>query len=585
VPARDKNGYPPRGDACDPIPCPATESIATNVVGSFVGTDAGGVERGIRRRDGIGGHWLASHSATSGAHMGRPGPVYAGESAETGYRYCVNVPGVRSCASSLYVNDYSYTQPDSASNPFLRAHVHGPGYEPGGFVETRTYDDTSIARTWRYQTDYLAWRGAGYIPATATNEASYGYSTGMSGRFWAHSESTVGTAGNMHGTGCAVTSAGGANGQHLSNHYETMSPDARYDATIIGSFTPVPWWWWMVDKDGDPGPDGDPLRAPWLGTRAESALLMSAGGHFALLNHGGKAVVIDAQVSARLATLASQGAKFVAASEPSLAMAPGGYATAPRALAVAANGTDVVAAITRQPGDVAATGPFLGTTEDFGGGAVTRTGGPSARIGFRAVYARSIDTAFIVGGTLGTTTTYAGEVWARPVVGTGAWTKLATGTYAPQKVLAATYSFRDARVWILDELVVNRVTTARLVRLDLTTGTPVTVGQWARGAGWDSQWLLVDHDGHVLLFSSSASTNRHAVARLRSAGMSSDPAIAVERFAIEAGLFPFAPTVDVAGYAFPVRSTTPGGLYTYDPGRRTALPGVAGTLSSLSQML
>ena len=581
--AEDKYGYPNRGDACDPIPCPAAESTGSNVVGTFAGTDAGAVEHGVRRRDALNVEFLASHSATSGAHMGKPVAAYTSETAETGYRYCVNRLGVV-CSSSVLVDDVFYPMADGTS-AFYRAHLHGTGFEPGGFVETRTYDDSSIDRTWSYQSDYLAWRSAGYIPATATNDGVHGYSTGMTGRFWSHSTSSVGRKSNQHGTGCAVNLSGVGDGDHLSNHYETMAPDARYDANIIGAFTPTPWWWWMVDEDGDPGPDGDPIPAPWLGTRAESALLMSAGGHFAILNHGGKAVVVDAQISARVATLASQGAKFVPSAEPSLAMAPGGYATAPRALAVAANGTDVVAAITRQAGDVGAAGPVIGTTEDFGGASVTRAGGPAARSGFRAAYARSIDTAFIIGGTLGTTTNYAADVWARPVTGSGAWAKLATGTYAPQKVLAATYSFRDARLWILDELVVNRATTARLVRLDLTTGTPIVVGQWTRGTGWDSQWLVADLDGHVLLFSSSASTNRHAVARLRSAGMSSDATIAVERFAVETGFFPFAPTVDVAGYAFPVRSTTPGGLYTYDPGRRTTLPGVAGTLSSVAQML
>ena len=589
--AEEKFGYPRRGDACDPIPCPhARPTVPVNEQRSVTGGGLTTMAHGIVRRDHLTVTPRPSTSTMNGAHMGKLGPRYVPTNVETGYRYCVNRIGLN-CALAGVISDSFYPMsdgPTSPARPFLRPTLAGPGLA-GSYVETATYDGADRSRTWNYGGDYTSWTSASpaYIPATWTDDPNYGVSTGLTGRFWAHAVTSIGTQAdqNQHGTGCATRLDGTVDGTQLANHYEVLAPDAHYDApTSTPSLNPDPWFWWLVDKDGDPGPDGDAIPGPWAGERGESALFLRADGHTTFLNRGGRAIVIDSQIQARLATLLSQGAKFTGPAEPSLLMAVGGASTRPRAIAVAADGTDVLAGVARQAGTVGANGPVLGTTEDFGGASLVRGGGPAARSAFRAVYARSIDLAFVIGGTLGTTTTFAADVWARPVVGSGAWAKLATGSYSPQKVLAATYSPSDGRLWILDEITVNRLPTARLVRLDLTTGTPVTVGQWTRGTGWDSQWLVADLDGHVLLFSSSASTDRHAVARLHGAGMSSDPTVVVDKLAVESGMFPFAPVVDVVGYSFPTRHTDSSGT-TFDPGRRASLPGTAATLSNLSQLL
>jgi hypothetical protein len=596
--AEDKWGYGHRGDACDPRPCPlAVPKDATNLERVTTIFEYGVITQGSVTHDKLKVTPLPSNSWSNGAHMSRPVAPVPAPSVETGYLYCVDGNGP-ACGQPIVINDNHYYEPDGPVNfahPFNRVHVSDSGFGSGVTSESLTYDGTDTTRTWLFGQDYNTWAGQGWIVPTWSWSLEHGWISGMTGRFWTHAVTSKGSASDMVGTGCDVRFDGTADGSELANHYETLTPDHAYTSTLSLPVAPAIFWWWLVDKDGDPGPEGDPAWGAWAGDPGESAAFLPAqGGQLGMLNRGGRAMVVDSEVAPLLTSLLQQWAPFVGPSEPSLKMAAGGANGLPRAIAFAPDGTDVVAGVVR------GSAGGIGTTEDFGGPALTRGGGPSARWGWKGVYARSIDAAFVVGGMLaggGTTgggTTgggtgsgpaWAGEVWTRPVVGPGNWRLLATGGYAPQNVLAATYSPADGRLWILDRFG-DIAPFVRLVRLDLTVGVPVVVGTWPWTWSWDQHYLLQDRDGQVLLYSSSSSwaLDEHAVARLRSAGMSADERIVVEKLAIEPGMMPIPPVVDMAGYGMPFQFVgTTGTLY--DPGRRDTLPGAPASLADLGSIL
>lgn len=66
-------------------------------------------------------------------------------------------------------------------------------------------------------------------------------------------------------------------------------------------------------------------------------------------------------------------------------------------------------------------------------------------------------------------------------------------------IVAATFSFRDQSLWILDERKVGPVRVTRLVR-SLLAGTFEVVGSWLGGGGKiDRKLLTLDREGNVLV--------------------------------------------------------------------------------------
>jgi hypothetical protein len=82
-------------------------------------------------------------------------------------------------------------------------------------------------------------------------------------------------------------------------------------------------------------------------------------------------------------------------------------------------------------------------------------------------------------------------------------------------VIAATYSYRDRHLWILDEVDTDHhLALSRLTRVNSGTGEAEVLRTWPRLKRFEKHWLVLDRDGGVLLFASSAHTQAYWVFKL-----------------------------------------------------------------------
>jgi len=154
---------------------------------------------------------------------------------------------------------------------------------------------------------------------------------------------------------------------------------------------------------------------------------------------------------------------------------------------------------------------------------------------------------FVVGGRDPGSGAWTGEVWfAR--IGAASWEFLPVGV-RPERVLAATYSFRDDSLYVLDE---TEAGLRRLWTQHLRDQTSTLLGSWTVHAEWDRHWLVSDMDGAILLASSSGASKRHAVARIEPMADGTYAMAGIERGGRALAL---APVVDAGGYALLVRKT------------------------------
>jgi hypothetical protein len=119
-------------------------------------------------------------------------------------------------------------------------------------------------------------------------------------------------------------------------------------------------------------------------------------------------------------------------------------------------------------------------------------------------------------------------------------------------VLAATYSFRDDRLWVLDEVQgpfgLKRI---RLVRIHPQSGEFEQLGQWPRVGLFNRHWLGVDKDGQVLLTASSDTAKKYLVIRLDNRA----PQVKPSSVRFGQGALALRPLVDQDGYSFVLRET------------------------------
>jgi hypothetical protein len=181
---------------------------------------------------------------------------------------------------------------------------------------------------------------------------------------------------------------------------------------------------------------------------------------------------------------------------------------------------------------------------------------PSARTDFKAVYSRSTDRVFVVGGT-DDAGQPAHDIWWRGT-GAGTWRRVPlAGDYRPERVMAATYSYVDSRLWVLDERMQGNAPFARLVRIDPQTGHHELLGTWPRPRGWfqnqlfEDHWLVLDRDGGVLFVASSGKLGRHAAVRI---ALRDGESPHVEGIRLANGKLAGAPVVDVDGYSFLIKA-------------------------------
>ena len=227
-------------------------------------------------------------------------------------------------------------------------------------------------------------------------------------------------------------------------------------------------------------------------------------------------------------------------SEPSALFGNG--AVAPMAVALSPDGMSIVDQVFSANGQ-------LFSAEDLGRvapGSVEATAFASSlgRSGFTAVYSRATEQVFVLGG-LDPSGEPARDVMVRRL-DEPAWRTVPSGGYAAGKVLAATYSYGEGSLWILDEVAGSKpwVKLARLVLLDPTTGEGTILAEWPRLGFFNQHWLRADRDGSMLVFASSSLFNHHAIARVSTSNRS----LEVLGLAFRPKALALPPVVDMDGY-------------------------------------
>ncbi|RYZ17675.1 MAG: hypothetical protein EOO70_01250 [Myxococcaceae bacterium] len=195
--------------------------------------------------------------------------------------------------------------------------------------------------------------------------------------------------------------------------------------------------------------------------------------------------------------------RWVAGAEPDYAMGK----TDVIAVALAANGSEVIEQASVMNGGLAGKGDRFQPMNSM---MTIAEGRLPARTGWHAAFSRSLNRVFLVGGTLQGASTPSGEIWSLDL-GTRQWSRMIYTNFAPQTVMAVTYSFADKSLYLVDQAT-GRSPKRRLVRLPLTSHEAVSLGSWVTTGSHDQVWLESDRGGDgVLLSCSSSSASNHTV--------------------------------------------------------------------------
>ncbi len=499
-------------------------------------------------------------------------------SVTTKYRYCQPDPiaGVV-CDGTTIADEYAEKPegPPDPARPFHKVHmIPNPGSGSGVDNEPLVYDPgvPPTHRQWKFDDDRAAWVAAGWIQDASLNGRFWVHAATTKGRFLdqvpaststTYGPSTTGYRVNDHGVASAASDADGSN---LANHYVFLEPSVGKHSIWSRPLEPALFIFFKVCE----------ILPAWDGVAGEASPLVSLEGedekgvaHFGVvLRNGTVASANDVLSSSLRARLAGTYA-WASGAEVMLAQGKSGF----HALVFASDGTRLVDVVARTP-------KGLGVASDIGFAVPTATG-PAARTEFVPVYSRVEDLAFVVGGKLTSTGGESREIWWRQVRGSEGWTLVPALTSGRaslrlEHVLAATYSFRDEMLWVLDDDRSRR----RLLRIDPFSGNVDVVGTWTVSSAFTKQWLVLDLDGNVVLASSSPTA--FGIARFQSAGLNPTVTPTIVNFEQGARALLLAPAVDALGSSILTRVSSSANYVTE---RRTDFQGTSAAISALDAVL
>jgi len=586
------------GDACDPVPCALFvpehrgEILDSREVGSSSGYNifldtVSWIELSGIRMVPVGSHRSTGFSFAPGATSFPPEQRMV--QADTEYRACVDLgePANVVCRIPANIANRFITETDNVGaetqlSVWHRVWMQGvtkPGTASNGSdwnpldpgVKYLYDESTVMNRVWNWKEDYLRWSqgwGAGTVPAKPSNPGE-----GVA-RFWVHGRTNVGESEDPFGFGLhamPVDNSGmhAADRSRLVNHYQTTPPVSEEITArrLLKSLFIGPWDFffgrpcldcpiepsWPGDNCLDCGPMGSILgQIDPYEVNVIVVLPQEYGGGLGVLRRDGQLQMVTHKLSQRLRDTLESGATLVGSVEPSTSVGAG--SSAPAGVALSPDGTQVLDHVVQRRGSFVTQRDAMGDAElpvPLSSTSVqpwSTASAPAPRTGFQAVYSQAAARTFLVGGTDAATGLPTRDIWWNDVA-SGAWSKVPLEGYTPGKVNAATYSYREGKLWVLDEVAMGPISMARLTRVDPVTGTTEEVGRWPRlrlGSKWvfDRHWLALDQDGAVLLVASSAMTNKHVIVRLQETGAGARvDGVRIGQFALAGP-----PAVDGSGY-------------------------------------
>jgi hypothetical protein len=587
------------GDACDPVPCPLDSADTSSSPVQECCPNPGGQGQQCYTRkyhDNVTltpvdshpiGNTLTQQQVLGGQDNGVPvSAIYGGTEA----RFCQSdVDHGFNCDDTTTVDGASVgivdprqltfwanadaEQGNDPLHPWHRMTLgqiqfHGKTSSCAGDRGTTEYVDfsptTNVSDTWCYASDWTYWLTGpnnpkiplsnGY-PACQDASQCAGTSlpgTCLGGSLWRHSDAVV---------GFSIATVDWANGptdvglhsseQPVADHYFGVLPDQAVAYCPLGQLTV-----------GDP-PTPRPLPQPsmlWQATTAyrafdirpvaETELLLPSdiAGLAALLDDGGGVAVGgnggacsgSSASTGFTSTFTHPGLSWASAVEPSPAI--GSVDSSVMAVALSTDGTTLVDAAIES-------GKALYTATELPNGGGIGLGSPlndppSPRQGFTTLFSRAAGGAYVIGGQDQATHEQLNDIWFFRLG--GQWARSTYTDYDLGSVLAATFSFADDKLWLLDQVPPTKghgQTAVRLARLDPFGGSAQIVGSWPLMHSSAYCFLSVVRDGGVLL--NISRDGRNATVRF-TAGPDAKPTLILR----QAGALAIGPVIDSHSYAF-----------------------------------
>jgi hypothetical protein len=472
------------GDACDPAPCPEPALDQRLFVPGPWPDVLLGYTTGRSVRDDLRTHPVLGIGTSAGVVGAR---FCQCRSSATG----LPIPQAEECVMgphfcSLDPLDYFKTEvgdgdpPDIDETYWWRITIdYGPpqGVVHGG-VRALTYPGGDLIDRWKYQDDFNVWSGAGWVESLPYSNF-FGTGTDLAGALWLTDRQNE-TGALEHGIQpcdvfqddtCAIA----------DGFVHGIGPDlqtAKSTGWELPQLKPAPWWSYCpqcLDAFHFSGEAvTDPAPFVTLDPTGEEAIVW--------LKDGGYRATTMLSEDLRIA-IADTSTIWLAASEP---VSVSGAPASPRALQISADGAGGVLAQLR----IAQSGFDM----------VTLPGNESPmgwRSGFGAAWSRTANALFIAGG-LGIRGVPQTTLWKwGPATG---WSSVEIIGGSPRQVRAATFSHRDQRMWMVDDI----GGVLYLVRINPATGQVVTFVEHAVLANMEEVWLTTVDDGRVLLAGNTA---------------------------------------------------------------------------------
>jgi hypothetical protein len=188
--------------------------------------------------------------------------------------------------------------------------------------------------------------------------------------------------------------------------------------------------------------------------------------------------------------------------------------------------------------------------ESFGGIGSTGGAGPAQRTDFTGLFSRSAGGVFLLGG-IAPNGEPLHDIWfAR--IGEGWSERRFTDGTVLGEVRAATYSFRDESLWVLDVVPNGSHDELRLLRMDPTAGPVDKIASWRLKKKHTRHYLTVDRDGGILMTTVGPKKRGFSVARIAAEEKPGGPLVVSLKLKMKGDLA-LPPVVSPVSYAFVLR--------------------------------